>query len=58
MKVGKYQYDYKIISFKLKPAEYQAFQNIIEEFNFNRSRLLSQLVKKFINEYKNEKNFF
>ncbi len=58
MKVGKYKYDYKIISFKLKPAEYQAFQNIIEEFNFNRSKLLSQLVKKFINEYKNEKIFF
>lgn len=58
MKVGKYKYDYRIISLKLSEEEYQAFQNIVEEFNFNRSKLLRQLVKKFINEYQNEKIFF
>ena len=58
MKVGKYEYDYKIISFKLNRQEYETLQKIVNEFNFNRSKLLSQLVKKFIHNYQVEKNFF
>ncbi len=58
MKVkNKYEYDYKIVSFKLTNAEFNAFQKIINEFNFNRSKLLKQLVANFIHNYQSEKNF-
>ncbi len=58
MKVkNKYEYDYKIVSFKLTNAEFNAFQKIINEFNFNRSKLLKQLIEKFIYNYQNEKIF-
>ena len=58
MKVkNKYEYDYKIVSFKLTNSEFNAFQKIINEFNFNRSKLLKQLVANFIHNYQSEKNF-
>jgi len=40
----KYKYDYKYVSVPLTKKEFEEFQEIIKEFNFNRSKLIRHLI--------------
>jgi len=53
----KYKYDYKYVSVPLTKKEFEEFQEIIKEFNFNRSKLIRHLIQKFVNDYKSHKKF-
>jgi len=51
------KYNYKYVNVRVDNDVFEEFNKIVNEFGFNRSKLMRQLIQKFIIDYKNEKNF-
>jgi len=51
------KYNYKYVNVGLSADEYNEFNKIVEEFGFNRSKIIKQLIRKFVHDYKTDKFF-